>query len=547
MSLVWAVACAGALCGCLEPMRAPGVVKNVDNLTSVPAPPDDGDQLPAYVKQCEAVLGKIPEINCDPAHPAPGTKVSKIPTFVDGTLLGFTSKMSAEELRLLADRAEAERYTCDFPSLGGLFQCSVGSTLVQYQSPDNPNVQWVGLCRGVPRDNPGYDRFIGNGLIGANYKTGEMCFFFGLNPDPEKPYSLPRLSSDAPTTEALAPWLAPTKMPGSCISCHPNNDPWIFTPWLQPSYMSSKLSDPSYPLHLPDGITLDDVMAANIIDPTPLSLQNLLPEPLPQGRSAWTEEEILDAHGVVLRRQYRIVGSSYVDNEAKGGVEPRTGIKPDSWFTNFRERIQLKPAESSCSKGCHVMGNEHWINMAHDALGTKYSLYNSSQMLETPLPGHEWMVYGAPASTPPDVDDGYTIPAITECPIPKQLIGNVEVTCGPGVVDVRFAYANDFGGVPGRDDVRFDVAALADGVEAPELGLAAGTRLEGARLEEAEGVSVVRDVAAADGANYDARFRVGAGGPHAVVLQPKRYCFEEPGRRPYAYAAPRVIDVSACH
>jgi hypothetical protein len=278
----------------------------------------------------------------------------------------------------------------------------------------------------------------------------------------------------------------------------------------------------------------------------------MLPEPTPAGRSAWSEEEILDAHGEVLRRQYRIVGASYVDNEAQGGVQPRTGQKPETWFVNFRERIQLKPSAGTCSEGCHVMGNEHWINMAHDSLGTKYSIYNTTQMLDTPLPGHEWMIYGANQPTAAQLDDpnGYTIPAITECPLPKQLISDVEIDCNQGVAEVRFDYVNDFGGVPGRDDVRFDVAALrTDAQSAAQLGLAAGTRLEGARLADpadGSGDSVVRDLNAADGHGYLYTVRTGPDGPSTVLLQPKRYCFEEPSRRPFAYAPPRVIDISAC-
>src|SRR5262249_10913932 len=145
--------------GCLNSVSPSQAAKA--NLTNAPAPVDDGNDLSAYVKQCEAVLGKIPAISCDPAHPAPGTKVSKIPMFVNGRLLAFTGATSDEEQQLLAERRAANQYTCDFPSTGGQFECTVGSTLVEYQSPDNPNVQWVGLCRGVGHDNPGYDRFIG--------------------------------------------------------------------------------------------------------------------------------------------------------------------------------------------------------------------------------------------------------------------------------------------------------------------------------------------------------------------------------------------------
>jgi hypothetical protein len=101
--------------------------------------------------------------------------------------------------------------------------------------------------------------------------------------------------------------------------------------------------------------------------------------------------------------------------------------------------------------------------------------------------------------------------------------------------------------------VRFDVAAVAEEARtAAERGLGAGGRLEGARLADApadsdgDGSTVLRDLAAADGTSYRFQVRTGPDGPRTVLLQPKRYCFEEPWRRPFAYAPPRVIDVSAC-
>jgi hypothetical protein len=519
--------------------------ENTTNLVSQPAPVDDQNQLPAYIKQCEAVLGPIPQISCDPANPAPGTVVSKIPTFVDGQLLAFSSDVSAAEQTLLTQRQTSGSYTCDFPSIGGTFPCTVGSTLVQYQSSTNPNVQWVGLCRGVFNDNPGYDRFIGNGLIGANVKTGEMCFFFALNPQTDQPYVLPRLSSDADAS-ALAPWLPPNQMPGSCISCHPNNDPWIFTPWLQPSYMREYLTSTSYPLKMPASVAIDDVFAANIITSTPVAIQQLLPTPLPDGRTSWSEEEIIDAHGDVALRQYRIVGSGYVNAEANGEQLPRTGmVKPATWFVNFRDRVRLKPMEQSCSAGCHAMGNEHWISMAHDSEGTKYSAFLTTQMTSLSLPGDDWMP-NLPGWS--DIDDPatYTIPAITECPLPKQLTGEVDVQCGLGAVDVSWTYVNDFGAVPGRDDVRFDVAALADTVAADGLGVSPASPLEGVSLNESAGVSIVRDLAASDGSSYVMHVPLSSTRPSQILLQPKRYCFEEPLRRPFAYAPPRVVQVPAC-
>lgn len=529
-----------------------------------PAPIDDQNDLAAYVAQCEAVLGPIPEINCDPENPAPGTKVTKIPVFVEGMLLGFDADLSDEERVLLAQRALDGDFSCDFPSIGGDFACSVGSTLVQYQNPENPNVQWVGLCRGVGYDNPGYDRFAGNGLIGANEKTGEMCFFFGSNPEPEKPYELPRLRSDVESPEELGNWLPPREMPGSCLSCHPNNDPWVLTPWLQPTYMKTVLANPEYPLLLPEDVALEETLAARFIKQTETKYKTMLPTPLPEGRTAWTEEEIFSPEGDLLIRQYRAVGSSYVDNEAKGEVRPRTGIRPESWSVNFRDRLKLQEPTSSCANGCHALANEHTIKLAQDSLalskyGEKYlseSMHDENAVGAAwmpPVPGLDLSFWRSKFNT-----DNYTIPAITECPIPKQLGDepSVEVSCnadGSGVAYVAWEYVNDYGNVPGRDDVRFDVA-ITDEDERFSMsrhGKMPGAELEGRFMEESYGTRVLRDVAPERGTpSYELTIPFTSDQSGLILdLQPKRFCFEEPDRRPFAYAPSlRIeIDLNSCN
>ncbi len=544
--LVLATTVGIALGGCdVEAPDEP--ITSLANDLRQPAPVDDGNDLRAYVAQCEAVLGEIPEISCDPANPAPGTTVTKIPVFVDGMLLGFDEDLSEAEQALLAERAESEEYTCDFPSIGGDFACSVGSTLVHYQDPESPNVQWVALCRGVPWDNPGYDRFIGNGLIGANTQTGEMCFFFGKNQEPEEAYALPALASEA-SAEA-GPWLPPREMPGSCISCHPNNDPWILTPWLMPSYMGGVLQQPEYGLDLPSDVALEDVMAARFIETTPALLQTMLPVPLPEGRTSWTEEEIVDDEGRTINRQYRIVGSSYVSAESEGSVQARTGMRPDSWSTPFRERIRVKPQSESCSAGCHTMGNEYWTKLASDALGSPLFEEHRSEHLSGTMMGARWMDPGQSYGLEQVDPAAFTVPAITECPIPKQVddVPEVKVSCHEvegheGAIRVEWDYDNDYGQVPGRDDVRFDVAFGRTEDVGPGLGVSATSEQEGAPIEEGSGVGVLRDVAPTEG-SYQVTLPLDGQERISIALQPKRYCFEEPERRPFAYAVPQRIDI----
>lgn len=515
-----------------------------------PARVDDGNDLVEYVAQCEAVLGPIPEISCDPDHPTPGTRVTKIPVFLNGKLLGFGHE---DDATTLAERSAQDRYTCDFPSIGGDFPCTVGSTLIQYENPENPNVQWVGICRGVQRDNPSYDRFIGNGLIGANEKTGEMCFFFGSNRgSEEKPYVLPHLTSEAESSEALRPWLRPKDMPGSCLSCHPNNDPWLLTPWLQPSYMQTVLENPSYPLSLPPDVALEDVLAARFVRPTPTQYKALLPDAPPEGRTTWTEEEIFDENGYLRHRQYRAVGSTYVANEAAGSVGPRTGKKPESWQVSFRERLRLHTAETSCARGCHALGNENFSKLALDSLGAEHASAYVSDMMRidgSVLSG--WMppYGGSKAEAQQAFARGEaTVPAITECPIPKQLQSEprVNVDCQERVITIAWEYLNDFGEVPGRDDVRFDVAVSDVDLAELDRGVSPAADLEGIAMLEAPGVTIARDVTTDPGtvADYSLEIPFDARrGEWAIDLQPKRFCFEEPDRRPFAYAPPYRVEI----
>ena len=537
--------------GSVAPTTPHDSVPSFTNNLQPPAPTDDGNRIADYVKQCESVLGPVPEINCDPQYPAPGTRVTKIPVFLEGLLLGFDDDLSIEEQTILAQRELDEDYTCDFATLGGDFPCSVGSTLVQYESPDNPNVQWLGLCRGVQRDNPRYDRFIGNGLIGANIQTGEMCFFFGTNSDPEGTYELPPLSGTSASNDELSPWRPPRQMPGSCISCHANNDPWILTPWLMPDYMHDVLTDPSYPLRLPEDVQLEDVMAARYVRSTPVELKRMLPEAPADGRIAWTEEEIFGTDARLKRRQYRILGSSYVDVEAEGSVMARTGDKPDSWYTNFRERLLLQPLEVSCASSCHATGNANFEKLARDALGDKYSRFVSATGRNPNVRGFHWMDPNQ-LIDPESVDlETYTTPAITHCPIPKQIerAPSMRVHCAAGeasetYVDLSWDYVNDYGGVPNRNDVRFDVAYGAVQSMPHEFGASTANPLVGEPMVADGAIEVLADLAATSDSHYRVRVSVPAGETSVEIrLQPKRYCFEETTRHPFSYSAPYVVQV----
>jgi hypothetical protein len=65
---------------------------------------------------------------------------------------------------------------------------------------------------------------------------------------------------------------------------------------------------------------------------------------------------------------------------------------------------------------------------------------------------------------------------------------------------------------------------------------------EGARMEEGSGVVVLRDVAPTEG-SYQVTVPFDGEGRLSIALQPKRFCFEEPERRPFAYAPSHVVEV----
>lgn len=90
--------------------------------------------------------------------------------------------------------------------------------------------------------------------------------------------------------------------------------------------MEAKLARGAQPVALLEGLDWPSLAPARIIEPTPSRYKAKLPTPLPPGRSAWTEEEIVDQSGELVHRQYRVVGSSYVANESAGTVPARKNL-----------------------------------------------------------------------------------------------------------------------------------------------------------------------------------------------------------------------------
>lgn len=222
--------------------------------------------------------------------------------------------------------------------------------------------------------------------------------------------------------------------------------------------------------------------------------------------------------------------------------------------------MRLHPLEGSCAGGCHALANEIFSALAHDSLGlTSLSAYRSEALAADG--GHAWMPPGGNhdagrlrQQVQSYAESEASVPAITECPIPKRLTGPVEfeLHCptsadGPeGSIEVRWHYVNDFGQVPGRDDVRFDVALAFD----VDADLPLGTRMDdpheglGMHADVAQGIDVVRNLAAdgRGGSMYRMRVPMPRGvSERRLDLQPKRFCFEEPDRRPYSHARPMRV------
>lgn len=367
---------------------------------------------------------------------------------------------------------------CDKPSLaGGVTPCGAASRLSRTVV---GNVEWIALARKTKSENPPgilqADSYWSPddpdyallGYIGFNRVSGEVAFFDG--------------SSSLPGGERAFNWNTIVVQPGGtgygdeagrrlsasmydpafrvdCAACHDNKEPRIITPYIKQArvgYRDSALSDA-------------------------FSLGDLLPE--------------LTRN---IRKPYRVVGSAYTAVNANTLVAGRAVEDPTG----------------ECASRCHGLTNLGTARFAADSVGrlgttpdddpgiennfrTEWALRSGAGKI------HPWMLpeTGNDLSGDPQPEemsdaswekllkvlqdpasDPKSLPLFTEAPAPESPLtesARIGDTAGPedlvpvsaanrdgaespfdSEIHVTWKYLNNFGGVPTRDDVRFNLAIV---------------------------------------------------------------------------------------
>jgi hypothetical protein len=422
-----------------------------------PIPPFDTSKLGTVTRPdgwtvvTGVLVGEVEgnQIELKPNTSKPGNPLEFLHRDVNGNIVSWTPTIEK----------------CDKPSLaGGVTPCGTSSRLSRAVK---GNVEWIALARKTksvqtltadPYWMPGNSSYELIGYIGFNRASGEVVFFDGT-------YSGMKFNWDAPTVppggsgyaddagRAIAAQTYDTTFKIGCVACHDNKKPRIITPYIKQARVGYR----------------DDALAKTF------SLGALLPS-LPRGE----------------RAPYRVVGSSYTAVHAQILNQSRMVDDP----TN------------NCNV-CHGLTNSGAGRFASDAVGKLGTLsgdpgiensYRTDWALRTGAGKiHPWMVPDSGndiSSVPPVLTDAdwatlktvidnapaSSLPVYTSAPAPESLISdstriadpsaptNFSLTVAdnrdgaaevmPKEIHLTWNYLNGLGGVPERDDVRFNVAIL---------------------------------------------------------------------------------------
>lgn len=354
---------------------------------------------------------------------------------------------------------------CDKPSLaGGVTPCGTSSRISRAVK---GNVEWIALARKTYGEQtlsadrywmPSNSSYALIGYIGFNRISGEVVFFDGT-------YSGMKFNWDSPTVppggagysddagRVIAAQTYDSTFRIECVACHDNKKPRIITPYIKQARVGYR----------------DSTLA------TAFSLGALLPS-LPRQETA----------------AYRVVGTSYTAVHAQ---------------TISQARMVDDPSQN-CNM-CHGLTNDGTGRFASDAVGKLGTLdgdqgvenrYRTDWALRTgsgkilpwmvpdngndisttppPLSDQDWANLKAVIDTPPVG----ALPVFTLAPAPESVITdatriadpfaptNFNITVSdnrdgsseplPKEIHLTWNYLNGFGGIPERDDVRFNVAVL---------------------------------------------------------------------------------------
>jgi hypothetical protein len=440
---------------------------------------ESSNAVTRFGDEARAVFGPIPEGDCG----SPAAKI--LPVEVDGNVVDLVPNSAKPGRPLEFEHRDVAgqvvKWTdtiakCDKPSLAGtVTYCGLNSRLARIV---RGNVEWLFLCRksNSSREvasNPYWQRsdqrFALLGTIGFNSSSGEIVFFDGRKDRTEFDWSKPfvppggRSYADSTGRAAAAALYDPT-FQIRCHSCHDNKSPYVVDPHAEQSRIGYLLGE-------------DDPRAHAF------SLGSYLPE----------RPRLEDA-------PFRVVGSGYTSAHKGDIARARTVRDPTGNCTTCHtlttqmtgkrlaaDAVAREPFVSNPSWAqTLVLQDERKTYARIDRHRTDWARRGGGGKI------HPWMVpgHGNELTTlPPEIsaadwqklsdclweaggpECGYR-PLYTPCPAPevegensKLTDATIEVLALPPdergegrMLRLSWKYLNDYGAVPERDDVRFNVA-----------------------------------------------------------------------------------------
>ncbi|WP_246738016.1 hypothetical protein [Rhizobium grahamii] len=439
------------------------------------------DVITRFGDEARAVFGPIPDIDC-------GDNAAKvIPLEIDGNIVdlkpnpGVAGSPLQFEHRDTAGRVvkwSTQIARCDKPSLAGnVTYCGMNSRVSRKVI---GSVEWVALCRKSSphqeidpepywqRNNPNFARL---GVIGFNRQSGEIAFFDGSKDRPhfdwERPFVPPggRSYHDESGRMEAAGLYDPT-FQIQCSACHDNKGPYVISPHMGLSRIGYE-----------GGATGESASAFSLGDYIP----------------TMPHEE---------RLPFRVIGSAYTSTYATDLARAQTLQDPSGNCTEchtLTTQVTGQRIAADAAGRDPVITDPSWSDTVSvraelqklreiDAHRTDWARRSGEGKI------HPWMVprnggkVGA-GGHQIDEDDWRQLsnciweaggaecnyrPLYTACPPPATPSGgdgslptdlsiailpsNADEGGAERVLRLNWRYLNDYGGVPQRDDVRFNIA-----------------------------------------------------------------------------------------
>ncbi len=425
-----------------------------------------------HADQCRAVLGELPHIDCRDGFLVPIHQNGKLVTYQHG-VLAIGGVPADKSVPLTCDEPAMLPYLNILPRhLGPVSNrfsagCMLNTRMGHYRI---GNVDWVFNCHYRPGFHEPNDPYDFMAVIGSNSVTGETCFFGhdqfkmsstvapipgGTGPD-----------DSAGRAEAARFWNIPSR--NTCLKCHSGNKAWALTPHVNQSRLGG------------DG-TMD------FIPSTPSSRRR---------HPGWG---------------YRLIGT----------VHNQVMVRPKAvWPAN-----DDGTPDTTCTR-CHVLTDvEEFLRLSRDSVGLPDLPKFTERSQGFPHFRQIWMPLGIDAvhdATEPfqeavgRLERAIANPAyrarpeeeiLSPCPPPNRIDeAAVTVTVNGDSEELQWAYRNDYGGVPTRDDIRFELSVQgSDGTSC--------------RFRDVAPESLGSD-------RWNFRLPVRAGTTYTYRLKPYRYCFD---------------------